>query len=293
MSVLTDTAMERLRILEIEWKNLPGPEIRKIAAAENSLAILPIGSLEQHGPHLPTYTDTQIAREVSHRAARAIAEEQSVLVLPDVWTGMSEHHLPFGGTISLNFDELRGVIRGIVRSLKVLGFSRLFIINHHGGNHEPLQVVSRELAVEFGIPIVYTLPWFIDMPGVADILITDDIERTGLVGHACEAETSVMLRSVPELVRTELIESGVRESRGIVEYHTGLSRFWSFSELQPTTGVMGDPRPATPEKGEKLLSLLVDHIVAATRDPELWRVPDDVWTPGRGQGNTRGASYEG
>ena len=278
--------------LEIEWKKLPASEIREIAAKANSLAILPIGSLEQHGPHLPVITDTQIAVEVSHRAARLVAEEQPLLVLPEIWTGISEHHLPFGGTISLKSNELYGLLTGIVRSLKVLGFARLLIINHHGGNIDPLAVAARELAAEFGLPIVATLPWFIDMQRIADILVTDDIETTGLVGHACEAETSVMMRSVPDLVRTDRIESGYRGSRGIVEYHRGFSRFWSFSELQPTTGVMGDPRPATPEKGEALLATLAELVAGGIRDEELWRVPDDVWTPGRGQGNTHGASYE-
>lgn len=62
--------------------------------------------------------------------------------------------------------------------------------------------------------------------------------------------------------------------------------------LQPTTGVMGDPRPATPEKGETLLATLAELVAGGIRDEELWRVPDDVWTPGRGLGNTNGASYE-
>ncbi len=276
---------------EIEWAKLPASEIRKVAQKKNALAILPIGSLEQHGPHLPVITDTQIAIEVSHRAARLVAADQPVLVLPAVWTGMSEHHLPFGGTISLNYSELRGLLTGIVRSLKVLGFSRLLIINHHGGNHEPLSVISRELAAEFHVPVVSTLPWFIDPQRIADILETDTIETSGLVGHACEAETSVMMRLTPGLVRTELINSAYRQTPGI-QYRRGFSRFWSFSELQPTTGVMGDPRPSTPETGEKLLAVLAELVAKGIRDEEMWRVPDDVWAPGRGLGNTNGASYE-
>jgi creatinine amidohydrolase len=277
---------------EVEWAKLPASEIRKVAQEKNALAILPIGSLEQHGPHLPVITDTQIAIEVSHRAAKLVAYVQPVLVLPAIWTGMSEHHLPFGGTISLNYTELRGLLTGVARSLKVLGFSRLLIVNHHGGNHEPLAVISRELAAEFGMAVVSTLPWFIDMPRIAELLETDDIETTGLVGHACEAETSVMMLATPELVRRELIDSAYRATPGI-KYRRGFSRFWSFSELQPRTGVMGDPRPATPEKGEKLLNALAEMVANGIRDEEMWRVPDDIWSPGRGLGNTDGASYEG
>jgi creatinine amidohydrolase len=101
-----------------------------------------------------------------------------------------------------------------------------------------------------------------------------------------------MMRIVPELVRTDLIESGYRGTPGIVKYYKGFSRFQSFSELQPKTGVMGDPRPATPEKGEKLLTIVAELVAGGIRDEKLWRAPDDVWTPGRGQGNTNGASYD-
>jgi creatinine amidohydrolase len=114
-------------ITEVEWARLTGPEIRAIAAQPDALAVLPIGSLEQHGPHLPVITDTASASAAAIRAARLVADELPVLVLPGLWTGMSEHHLPFGGTISLNFTELRGVLSGVVRSLRAIGFARLLI----------------------------------------------------------------------------------------------------------------------------------------------------------------------
>src|SRR5665213_1730502 len=95
---------------EVEWARLTGPEIRAIAGRQDALAVLPIGSLEQHGPHLPVITDTASASAAAVRAARLVKDEVPVLVLPGLWTGMSEHHLPFGGTISLNFNELRGVL---------------------------------------------------------------------------------------------------------------------------------------------------------------------------------------
>jgi creatinine amidohydrolase len=123
---------------QVEWAKLTGPEIRAVAANKDALAVLPIGSLEQHGPHLPVITDTASASAAAIRAARLVAGDMPVLVLPGLWTGMSEHHLPFGGTISLNYTELSGVLRGVVRSLRAIGFARLLIVNGHGGNVEPL-----------------------------------------------------------------------------------------------------------------------------------------------------------
>jgi creatinine amidohydrolase len=268
---------------QVEWAKLTGPEIRAVAANKDALAVLPIGSLEQHGPHLPVITDTASASAAAIRAARLVCADMPVLVLPGLWTGMSEHHLPFGGTISLNYTELSGVLRGVVRSLRAIGFARLLIVNGHGGNIEPLAVAARELAHEFGLPVVACTPWFLTRAAVAAIAETAETPA-----HACEGETSVMLAVAPELVRTDKFDEAVRQRPEPVPKYDGLSRFWSFSERAPVTGVRGDPRPATADKGELFLDAHADALADAMRDKGLWRRPDPVWTPGRGQGNTAG-----
>ena len=268
---------------EVEWARLTGPEIRAVAARGDALAVLPIGSLEQHGPHLPVSTDTASASAAAVRAARLVAGEMPVLVLPGLWTGMSEHHLPFGGTISLNFEELRGVLRGVVRSLRAIGFARLLIVNGHGGNVEPLAVAARELAHEFGLPVVACTPWYLTRARVGEIAETAETPA-----HACEGETSVMMAIAPELVRTERFEEAVRQRPEPVGRHDGWSRFWSFSERAPVTGVRGDPRPASAAKGERFLDLHAEALAAGMREATLWRRPDPVWGAGRGLGNTAG-----
>jgi len=273
--------------VEVDWTHLTGPDIRAVAARGNALAVLPVGSLEQHGPHLPVITDTRTAWEISIRAARLAAAEMPVLVLPGMWTGMSEHHLPFGGTISLSFSEFRGVIAGVARSLRAIGFGRLLLVNGHGGNVDPLAVAVRELAVEYGFPIVATTPWFIAADAVAALMETAKGPQ-----HACEAETSVMLAMVPDLVRTEKLEEAVRQAPPAVTARAGYSRFWSFSERAPVTGVRGDPRPATAAKGEKMLDAMAAALAEAMGDKMLWRTPDPVWSAGRGQGNTAGSALE-
>ena len=141
----------------VEWAKLTAPEIRAVAARPDAFVLLPVGSLEQHGPHLPTITDTASAAAVAIRAAELVAGDPPVLVLPGMWTGMSEHHLPFGGTISLNLAEFCGVLRGVVRSLRAVGFRRLLIVNGHGGNIDPLAVATRELAHEFVVKFLVVL----------------------------------------------------------------------------------------------------------------------------------------
>ncbi len=268
---------------EVEWARLTGPDIRAVAARPDALAVLPIGSLEQHGPHLPVITDTASASAAAIRAARRVADEMPVLVLPGLWTGMSEHHLPFGGTISLDFDELRGVLRGIVRSLRAIGFARLLIVNGHGGNVDPLAVAARGLAHEYGLPVVACTPWFLIRSRVGEVADTAETPA-----HACEGETSVMMAVAPDLVRADRFDDAVQQRPDPVSTYDGFSRFWSFSERAPVTGVRGDPRPASAEKGERFLDLQADALADAMRETRLWRRPDPVWSPDRGQGNTAG-----
>jgi creatinine amidohydrolase len=268
---------------EIDWTRLTGPEIRAVAARPGALAILPVGSLEQHGPHLPVITDTRTAWEVSLRAARLASPETPVLVLPGMWTGMSEHHLPFGGTITLDYETFHAVLRGITRSLRALGFARLLIVNGHGGNVEPLAVSARELAHEYGLPVVATTPWSIPEAAAAVAAL---MESASAVQHACEAETSVMLAMTPDTVKTDKFEEAVRQAPPAIPGRPGFSRFYAFSERAPATGVKGDPRPATAEKGEKMLDALAAAVADAFTDTNLWRTPDAVWSPARGQGPT-------
>ncbi len=266
---------------DIDWSRLTAPEIRAVAARGNALAVLPVGALEQHGPHLPVITDSRVAWELSAAAARLVADEMPVLVLPAMWSGMSEHHLPFGGTISLDYAAFSAVLRSVTRSVRALGFTRLLIVNAHGGNDDPLAVACREIAHEFAFPVVAAKPWSMIPDTLAAVLET----QKGCQ-HACEAETSLMLELAPELVRTSMLELAARQGPGVIANRPALSRFWSFAERAPVSGVRGDPRAGTQAKGEKLLAAMAAALAEAMRDPILWRTPDPVWSPGRGLGPT-------
>jgi len=268
---------------EVEWARMTAPDLREIAGKPGALAILPVGSLEQHGPHLPVITDTASASAAAIRAARLVAEEIPVAVLPGQWLGMSEHHLPFGGTITLDYDTFSRVIRCIARSLKTLGFSRLLIVNGHGGNIDPLSVAVRELAVEFAMPIVATTPWMLAGDEARKIFEVDNGPH-----HACEGEASVMLAIVGDAVRTDKFGQAFGNQQHPVDVPADVSRFYSFAERAPVTGTWGDPRSATADKGERFLDLHARELVKLIRNDVLWTRPDSVWTPGRGLATTEG-----
>jgi creatinine amidohydrolase len=167
-------------------------------------------------------------------------------VLTGFWLGMSEHHLPFGGTISLDFRSYHGIFNCIVRSLKVLGFSRILVVNGHGGNVDPLKVIVRELAVAYDMPIVATTPWYLAPQETMAIFDSNPEGR-----HACEGETSIMLATSADTVRRDEFDTAMRLRPPGVLLRAGFYRFYSFSEVAPIASITGDPRTATAEKGEK------------------------------------------
>jgi creatinine amidohydrolase len=273
--------------IEVEWARMTAPDLRAIAARKGALAILPAGSLEQHGPHLPVITDTASASAAAIAAARLVASDTPVAVLPGLWLGLSEHHLPFGGTISVDYAAYRAILESIVRSLRAIGFARLLIVNGHGGNIDPLAVACRELAVTWDMPIVATTPWFLAREKLAPIFEVD----TG-AKHACEGETSMMMAIAGDIVKKDKLDEAMQQAPARVDAPAGFSRFYSFSERAPVTGTWGDPRSATAEKGARFLAVQAEALAVAIRDKVLWSRPDPVWRKGRSQETTAGAATD-
>lgn len=258
--------------MELRWEKLTAPELKALAARD-ALPILPVGSLEQHGPHLPVWTDSFIGHQMALRTA-ALCQDIPAVVLPPMWLGLSEHHFPFGGTISLDHATFHAVLRCVVRSLLAVGFQRLLLLNAHGGNIDSLAVSARELVHEFGVPVVATT-W----TNVATAEIKSVLTTQASVQHACEAETSVWLALDPGQVRQDKI--GDAMSNPPPDAPAGMTRFWSFEERAPRTGVRGDPRAATAEKGEAILAAVARKLATALHEPRLWSKPDDVWRVNR------------
>ncbi|MGH7071663.1 MAG: creatininase family protein [Acetobacteraceae bacterium] len=244
-----------------EWGTLTRAEI---AAARDAgaLPVLPTGSVEQHGNHLPVDTDSVSAFRVALAAAARCADPH-VLVLPPPNFGFSPHHRAFAGTITLSLETFIGVISDVADSLYRTGFRRLLIVNGHGGNQGPLAaactgLVSRGLGVGF---VTYFAPgrqqWLPHLPG-----------QMRDVGHACAYETALQLAlRAPEEANRIAARISSLPPRLAPSYLEGnapdplkpAGAAWAAIFPAGDVGYMGDPAAATPEAG----AALVEDTVAA------------------------------
>ena len=234
----------------IFWSDYTTNELSKLIAEENPVVILPVGSTEQHGPHLTLNTDTDIGFEI----AKLIAERSPIktLVLPSVWTGFSEHHMDFCGTISFKQTTLVAVINDIVSSLIRHGITRIIILNSHGGNSTILNAAVNEIACTYNVsPIVITY-WQ---------LITDQINNIrksvmGGMAHACELETSLKMLLSPKDVRTTLIEDVMITGdcfHNVDMFASNKINFYKPFKEWSKTGQIGAPSKASVKTGELIL----------------------------------------
>jgi creatinine amidohydrolase len=251
---------------EVEWARLKAPELNERAGA-GAVAILPVASTEQHGPHLATGVDVFLCGEICRRAAVKLqAAGTPAVVAPVLWPGLAEHHVPFGGSFTLSVATYQAVLRDLTRSIVRAGFSRLVVVNGHGGNISALNAFSEELTRELGASILFATYWLLAEEAFSGIL-----EKQRSVLHACEAETSMMMVVRPELVdRARLDEAvGPMADRAGSVLNQPLHRWRSFKEVT-NTGVVGDARSATPDKGERLLEAAADALADRLARAESW-----------------------
>ena len=260
--------------MHTEWRKLRADQLRDQARAD-AIVILPVASLEQHGPHLPVEVDSMLGETVAARTADKIqARGQAVLVLPVLWTGLSEHHMSFGGTITLDNAAFAAVTEGVVRSVLRHGFKRIVLLNAHGGNENALRSIADDLTPKYGVPIVQFTYWYAAAEAIASILQT----QRGLQ-HACEAETAMMMVVRPDLVahdRIPLAKSNT--SPDVSDVVGGGVYMWRSIGSRSGSGVIGNPEAATPEKGEALFDAISTTLADKLCNAELWALP---WTAER------------
>ncbi len=259
---------------EIEWRRLRADQLRDLARRD-AMVILPLGSIEQHGPHLPVEVDSQLGEQVALRTARVMAERgEPVLVLPMFWPGVSEHHMSFGGTITLDFPTYSAVIEGICRSVLRHGFRRIVLLNGHGGNENGLRVITDELTPKLGVPIVQFTYWYAAAEAIAAILET----QTGLQ-HACEAETAMMMAVRPELVAEDRIAMAKANYTPDVSDVVGGGVYrWRAIGARSASGVIGNPEAASAAKGARLFDAIAATLADKLGHAGLWSLG---WDAGR------------
>jgi creatinine amidohydrolase len=254
---------------EVEWRKLRADQLRA-QAHQDAIVILPVAALEQHGPHLPVEVDSLLGETVALRTARkAVSAGTPALVLPVLWTGLSEHHMSFGGTITLDFAAFSALVEGVVRSVLRHGFHRIVLLNAHGGNENALRTITDDLTPKLGVPIVQFTYWYAAAVAIAKILDTQ-----GGLQHACEAETSMMLAVRPELVATDRIPLAKSNSTPDVSDVAGGGVYrWRTVGSRSGSGVIGNPEAASAEKGERLFEAIADALAKKLCNAELWQLP--------------------
>ena len=252
---------------EQTWNTIP--------AQTPQVVVVPLGSLEQHGHHLPLLTDSLICGEIARRAADELGD--TALFLPVLWLGASDHHRGFAGTVSLANATYVQVLIELLESLIGTGFRRIFVLNAHGGNEVPgaqaIYDVQRrhyasipELWLAFG-------SWMV--MASEQIAAIDALDQKH-VTHACELETSMILRLNPALVLLEAAR-GANISFESAFYSPDFSRPdrvqvpRSFEQLS-VTGAFGHPEVATAANGEALFSVATREIVTFVREFATWQL---------------------
>ena len=229
------------------WSELTAPELNTLAT-QGACVLVPVGSTEQHGPHLVTGTDSILASEVCKRAALAMhADGHPCVVAPPLWFGLADHHVDLGGTFTLSLATYSAVLADICASIRGAGFSDIVLVNGHGGNMAALTAIANDMAVRSGL-LVYSTTYFIE----AAAQINDLLETQSGLQHAGEAETSMIWAISPQMVRTDALVDGPNFDLQTV-LQPRLRRFEPFAELTPN-GVSGQAKKATAAKGDALLA---------------------------------------
>ncbi len=261
--------METIKFLyeEFTWE-----EIREVVK-ENRVVLQPVGTIEQHGPHLPLKTDILLAQTFCLEAGRRSPSD--MVVMPSISYGFNEHHMDYPGTIAVDGETFIRYVLCVTKSLARHGFRKILLVNGHGSNNPFLDIIARRTIIETEALCGTFMPYSL----IRDLI--GKMSECQWNSHACEIETSLLLYVAPELVKMERAKAEI--GFPISKYHwrsltkpspLNMMDIWSrFSE----TGIAGDPTLATREKGKQLFEAGVaamielvkefkDHRIAARKD---------------------------
>lgn len=231
---------------KVLWQEMRRTEIKEASQA-GAVVIIPVGSTEQHGNHLPLNTDINCSFSIAKSVAEII-DDFPVLVAPPIWGGFSPHHMKYPGTISFKLHTYIDVLTDVATSIAAHGFKKIVFLNGHGGNSGVIDSMRRKLMNEDNGPscVGYTYYALID----EELKAISEVDFT--LGHAAEMETSLQLYLQPELVDKEAAS-------------------WA-------PGVHGDPTRGTYEKGKRLFEAAVNALITLIKDYHSGKLEDAlVW----------------
>lgn len=247
------------------YEEMTWPEIKECADS-GKIAIVPVGSVEDHGLHLPVITDNLIAESMCNEVGKRIPEK--VVVLPCSRFGFEAHHMDFPGSIDVHYTTLINLWTDIGKSLARHNFKKIIFVNGHGSNTSALDLAARQINLETNSMAIVVSWWSLIREEASKIR---ESEFPGGACHACELETSFVMHLRPDLVKMDLLTKEIPEStkfmwRDLLRPCSVTHMGWWSSATE--TGTMGDATVATPEKGEKLLEYSVQKLIELVEDFE-------------------------
>ena len=252
------------------YEDLSGPAVGR-AIGPDSVLVLPVGAVEQHGPHLPMSVDHVIAHETATAAVGAVAGSLDVWQLPTLSVSKSNEHAWSPGTLWLSPETMMAVLLDLGRSLATTGARRLVLLNGHGGNTTLLNTALRELRLRFGFMSFLVHP---SLPPAYGGTSTED--ELGMGIHGGLNETSVFMHLRPELVDLSKAERKVPEALAdnrFVKFGGSVMFGWLSDDFDDA-GYIGDPTGANVDLGKQLFEANVNHLgeqLAEIRDFDFGR----------------------
>lgn len=244
-----------MNLAEMTWKAVANLD-------RDTPVVIPVAALEQHGHHLPVFTDSMLLGEVVRRVEPELAEE--VLFAPLQWLGNSDHHLDFPGTMTAAPRTYIDLLGRMAENFLHHGFRRIVFLNGHGGNEVPGRQAIFELRQAHrkraDLLLLFATYWDFGDPTRGAIPL---VQRQ--MGHACEWETSMILRIAPDLV-------GPIENLDDVSFEFGFGKAYRgwVTQDRTETGHIGAPRSATAEKGEQLFQTYAAGVTRFLREVAEW-----------------------
>jgi creatinine amidohydrolase len=248
---------------EMTW-----PEINNLS--RDIPVVVPVAALEQHGQHMPVFTDSLLVGEVVRRVGATMSDR--LLIAPLMWLGNSHHHMDFQGTLSASPRVYLDLLNDLAENLIAHGFKRIVFVNGHGGNITPGKQAIFELRQRHrdrsDLLLLFASYWDNASPNAG----RPDLVQSQM-GHACEWETSMMLRLAPNLVKDFSRAEPVGFEFGFEPAYRG----WTTKD-RTVTGHIGHPQAATADKGEYLFATyaagvgkLLEDVIAW--DGKSWEMP--------------------
>jgi creatinine amidohydrolase/Fe(II)-dependent formamide hydrolase-like protein len=251
------------------WGYYTGPEIAEIGKSDpNATAVLSVGAVEQHGPHLPVITDSLVGPEILGAALARLPEDAMVLGLPPTVYGKSVEHQEWPGTITYSGDTLRAVMMDIAKSVARSGFSKLVLLGSHGGNNGIIDDYFRDLRMATGLRV-----FKIHLGSIGNVPGLTSPEEAAVSMHGGDSEASAVRHLAPELVNMDVAEGylyPVRPEVGFSFKGNDAIEAWVSADLS-RSGAIGNPHPSDPAKGkiavESKIARLAQLLEAIYREP--------------------------